>query len=228
MNKKIKNIIQLNSPGCRRESGFILLISLIILLVMMIASIGLMKSVEANNASSTNLALGQNSQLIADWGVERAFEWLNKNKSVLDDSSPDDGYFATSVGGSAVLNDKEWIGKASWDSAKVFDSTTNPSPPAGYTVRVLINRMCSATGAVNETGQSCSKGASSLSSGDGSELKIGSDTYGVGASGSNGGSVGGGSNYIVPGNVYYRVTVRVEGPKNTLSIIQSMITISPA
>jgi Tfp pilus assembly protein PilX len=216
-----------------KQQGSVLLISLVILLVMTIASIGLMRSVESGNVAAANISMGQNNQLIADWGVERGFEWLYTNRAILSENHEGNGYYAVKNGGNAALSDPKWLDLGNWAGAEVFDSSTSPATPVGYTVRILINRMCTNLGAVNSVGQSCAMGASSTSTSSCGSVKVAADgaaastaaAYGVGQNACSG-SGASGSNYIIPGNVYYRVTVRVEGPRNSLSVVQSMLTIA--
>jgi len=212
----------------RKQQGSILLVTIVIVLMMMIASIGLMRSVESGNVAAANIAMAQNNQLVADWGVERGFEWLYSNRTNLDNNNASSGYYAIHTVAGVFLNDTNWLDAAKWAGAKVYNSGTTPAPPAGYTVRVMINRMCANAGAVNASGQSCSKGATTTSSAGNSNIKIGGVEYGIGSAGAIGNSPDENStNYVVPGNVYYRVTVRVEGPRNSLSVVQSMLTVAP-
>ncbi len=212
----------------RKQQGSVLLISLVILLIMMIASIGLMRSVDSGNVAAANISMGQNNQFIADWGIERGFQWLYQNRTNLDNDDVSSGYYAMATTGGVTLSDSNWFASANWAGSKEYNSTTTPAPPAGYTVRVMINRICSIAGAVNGGGQSCSKGASTTSANSSSKVKVGGVDFDIGAIAGSGGSSGNdGANYAAPGNVYYRVTVRVEGPKNSLSVVQSMLTIAP-
>lgn len=223
------DMMNFQENGQHQQKGIVLIIVLVVLLVMLIAAIGLMRSVESGTAAAANLSMGQSSQLVADWGVERGFEWLYANRANLDNDNAANGYYSVRTGGGAVTNDTDWMDAANWGGGKTFNALTVPAPPAGYTVRVLVNRMCSATGPINANGQSCSTGASSTAlANNTSTVKIGNVSYAIGASAGAGGSTGGGANYNVPGNVYFRVTVRVEGPRNSLSVIQSMLTISPS
>lgn len=211
----------------RKQQGSILLVTIVIVLMMMIASIGLMRSIESGNVAAANIAMAQNNQLVADWGVERGFEWLYNNRTNLDNNNASNGYYAIHTVAGGFLSDANWLDAAKWAGAKVYNSGTTPAPPAGYTVRVIINRMCENAGAVNASGQSCSKGATTQSTSGSKKIKIGNAEYVIGAAAEAGGSAGGGAVYTVPGNIYYRVTVRVEGPRNSLSVVQSMLTVAP-
>lgn len=211
----------------RKQQGSILLVTIVIVLMMMIASIGLMRSIESGNVAAANIAMAQNNQLVADWGVERGFEWLYNNRTNLDNNNASNGYYAIHTVAGGFLSDANWLDAAKWAGAKVYNSGTTPAPPAGYTVRVIINRMCENAGAVNASGQSCSKGATTQSTPGSKKIKIGNTEYVIGTAAEIGGSAGGGAVYSVPGNIYYRVTVRVEGPRNSLSVVQSMLTVAP-
>ena len=103
---------------------------------------------------------------------------------------------------------------ATWDTA--FDPTTSniwtaatsrlvgAEDAAGNTMRYVIHRMCRDTGAVATTGPCVTI-----------------------SSGGTGSTKGGGSYGSKPltgsSQVYYRITVRTTGPKNTVSYVQAMI-----
>jgi type IV pilus assembly protein PilX len=76
---------------------------------------------------------------------------------------------------------------------------------SGNTVFYLINRLCSLTGTINGPGQTC---ATVAVSGTGSSQNA--PDY---------------SSYAlaVKNQVYYRVTTRVNGPKNTVSYVQAVL-----
>ena len=115
----------------RKQQGSILLVTIVIVLMMMIASIGLMRSVESGNVAAANIAMAQNNQLVADWGVERGFEWLYDNRTNLDNNNTSSGYYAIHTVAGGFLSDANWLDAAKWAGAKVYNSGTTPAPPAG-------------------------------------------------------------------------------------------------
>ena len=174
-----------------RQRGVVLFISLIVLVAMSLAGIAAWRSVSTGLLIAGNMAFQQGATLSADRGIEAARAWLTNaaNASLLtaDQAS---GYFS------------------SWDTtfnATTFNWTTlststGAADAAGNSIRYVIHRMCSSTGAYNlPPPQQC---VAILASG-GTILTEPSP----GLQGS-----------LQP---YYRVTVRVTGPRNTVSYVQS-------
>lgn len=228
-----------NSPKSAKylssQRGVILFITLIVLVAMTLAAIAMMRSVDTGNTIANNITFGQNNTLMGDWAIEQAFVWLDANKTNLDANRQDLGYYATREGGHAVLVDADWFDEDNWQNARVYDEDSEPAAPEGYRVAVLINRMCSLTGSVSGTNQECMRTAAAPPT-NAINLKVKTTdddddktVHKFNASGMlvAGGSAAGGAAYNIPGNIFYRVTVRIEGPRNSLSIIQSMAAISP-
>ncbi len=195
-----------------RQRGLSLLIAMIVLVVMSMAAIGLIRSVDTGILTAGNLAFRQSATHAADTGIEAARTWLLDNASALGGDSAANGYYATAMTGldltgnatSAANDDLQWNG-------------SQPTRPfclanlvAGNTVCYVIHRMCSAAGPLTAT--NCSS-----------------------KPGSRGGSSLGGTRpmqtYQPPSWAsvttfgYYRVTVRVAGPRNNISFVQAFVTI---
>lgn len=91
----------------------------------------------------------------------------------------------------------DWTASSAWTGAFCIDSCRADS--AGNKVYYLIHRMCTATGAAD-----ASRCAVVTSTSAGSSSVAGSTTF-------------------AGQRVYYRVTARTVGPRNTVSVVQSMI-----
>lgn len=202
-------------PAPRRaQSGVILFIALIVLVAMTLAGIALMRSVDTNVLVAGNLAFRQGATLAGDWGVEEARTWLNTNGgTTLYTSQPGvangTSYFANFqsgvdlIGVGTASDDFNWTGGGS--AARNLGND-----PAGNEVRYIIHRLCQFDGDPNSAAANCVK---FTGSGGGAAATTG--TKGV---------VGYGT-AALPGvsAVYYRVTVRVAGPRNTLSFVQAIL-----
>lgn len=215
----------------RAQHGVVLFIALIVLVAMSLAGIALMRSVDTNVLIAGNLAFRQGATMAGDWGVEDARRLLARNAKDPVTNAPltilnaDNPALAQDTGLPAVPN-PPWPGSAYWANWQAsFDLTGNtPSvaddfdwstarnmgtDAAGNQVSYVIHRLCDAAGDPNAGAVNCIKtsGAGGSASDDG--------TKGVVAYGS----------AALPGTstVYYRVTVRIVGPRNTVSYVQAVL-----
>ena len=192
----------------RAQQGVVLFVSLIILVAMTLAGIALMRSVDTNVLIAGNLAFRQANTMYADTGVEAARAWLTANTASLNNNQPGGAlhYWANYQEG---LN---FLGTAVAPAVN-YDWTqaaTVATPDPAYTISYVIHRLCGGSGAPSDAAAKCmqaSAGGGSGSSGLGTKGVV---TYGVQA---------------LPGisTIYYRVTVRVGGPRNTLSYVQAIL-----
>jgi Tfp pilus assembly protein PilX len=186
-----------------RQQGIVLFIALIVLVAMTLAGIAIVRSVDTGNLVSGNIAFRQAALASGDRGLDDAFTWLKNNLTtgVLDADSASDGYFAvvtepppTNPGGPP-----DWTAASVWASAKTVGTDSN-----GNTVSYVIHRMCSSAGPYNQVGTACAQ------------------TPRTGGAAGNGQGVGDNQFNANP-VVYFRVTVRVTGPRSTLAVLQSNV-----
>jgi type IV pilus assembly protein PilX len=195
----------------RRQRGVVLFVALIVMVAMSLAAIALIRSVDTTNAIVGNLAFRLASILPANASVEQAAAALFSDADIatvvhIPDKSinvPAENYFACRQGLPACGGPVE---DARGVPAVLQKKTTASALPKKFDanesdthVTYLIERMCLATGPA--TTGNCDlvppKGNPGNTLGDAES--------------------GGGS---VP---FYRVTVRVDGPKNTASFVQAML-----
>jgi len=192
----------------RAQRGVILFVALIVLVAMSLTGIALIRSVDTNVLVAGNLAFRQGATAAADWGVESARTYLkttiNANKAALDNDNPAAAYFATWQSGLDLVGTTTT--PFTWSGASQLVGTDS----AGNEVRYVLHRMCEASGASTTAGSNCVKSAGSGGA--------------TGTEGSTKGTVSY-STLALPAStvVYYRVTVRVLGPRNTLSFVQAML-----
>lgn len=190
----------------RTQRGTVMLLALILLVALSLAGIALVRSVSTSNIIAGNLAFHQAATHSADAGVEAAVAFLEANATgnTLHTS-------VTSGGGTKyVAQRQDPAAGQSWDafwSATLAGSgavNTLPTDAAGNTVSYVIHRLCNATGAPAYPG--CSSSPTDATSAGNSQI-------------------GGAVHLTSPRQIYYRVTARVTGPRNTLSYVQVIVAI---
>jgi len=179
-------------PSKHQQQGVVLFFALIALVVMSLAAVALIRSVDSNSMIAANISFKQSTMLSADSGVEAAIRWIEGNAGLLDADSLTNGYYATSLLDAKPLVDGAADGKASINA----DSQ-------GNSVSYVVQRMCQQAGIPKATTpQFCMSGPSvDLGCpGEYTNPKIPCDEWPT---------------------VFYRVTVKVVDKKNTLSYVQT-------
>jgi type IV pilus assembly protein PilX len=192
----------------RAQRGSVLLIALILLVAMSLAGIALIRSVSTSNIIAGNLAFQQAATHSADVGVETALTFLQTN------SGAGVATLHTSVltgGGTRYVARREdpaagqsW--DAFWSSSLAGSGAVNTitTDAAGNTVSYVIHRLCDNTGPPAYPGCSAPPIDTGLASS----------------------SMGSGLVHVAGDKqVYYRITARVTGPRNTLSYVQAIVAI---
>ena len=185
-----------------RQQGVVLFIALIVLVAMSLAGVAMVRSVDTSLGIAGNLAFKQSAIQGSDVGVREAYTWLSgKSSDVLKNNDAANGYFSAAP--SSVVEDWYDIGK--WGGAKLVNAGTPDA--AGNVTRYVIHRMCTEPGTTYNGTNGATPNVCALST----------PTSG----GSSGGSMAVGSAQFegIP-QLYYRITARVDGPRNTVSIVQ--------
>lgn len=191
----------------RRQAGVVLMVALIMLVAMTLAGLALIRSMDTSNLIAGNMAFQQSATHSADTGVETAIAWLEANKvgGALELLVSPVGFYAGNAAGYDPFN------AASWSSAKVCQLPMNggvcsaaaTANTSGNTVSFIIQRLCNANGV--QTAAQCATQPGS------------SSTYGN--------NEGAGEDQLKFSTaVYFRITVRVAGPRNTVSYVQSIVS----
>lgn len=190
------------SPALRRQRGVVLFISLIILVAMSLAGIALMRGVDTNVTIAGNLAFKQGATAAGDLGVETARTWLlaNSGGSALYNDNAGSAYYATFQSNVDLLGTDPARTDFNWSTGVLVGPDA-----AGNSMRYVIHRLCDAAG--DPAGVNCLKAAGSSSS----------------TSGTRGAASFGAFAISVPASTYYRITVRVTGPRNTTSYVQAVV-----
>lgn len=182
-----------------RQRGAVLMVVLVALVAMMISVIALSRSTDTNQLVAGNLAFRNAAVHSSDAGVLGAVQWLQSTVGTptLNASDPARGYFATVI-------EPNWDDPALWTACAGCQIAGDA---AGNTVQWLVHRMCSAEGNPNDPGVSCSL------------LTAGS------AAAAGGSYAGDATNFTGTAQNYYRVTVRVVGPRNTSTLVQAFVSL---
>ena len=201
----------MNRAVRRAQEGVVLFIALIVLVAMSLAGVALMRNVDTGTVIAGNLAFRQSAMHVADIGVEAGRNWLmnvSPMATLYNDQPGIAGgaaYFANWGENVDLLgNDVDPLKvDYNWNNAMVV---TSPAPPSGYEVRYVIHRLCKQTGdpasitCVKQTGNTTSVASGTK----------GAASFGVYA-------------ISVPTNALYRITVRVKGPRNSISYVQAVV-----
>ena len=193
-----------------RERGIVLPITLIVLVVMTLAGTAVIRSTDTSGLIAANLAFRNAAIHSGDIGIEEAVQWLETNKgSLLFSHSPADGYSAQSQNPLTLADDSN--DPQSWPEfwTEVIEPTarirTLPTDAAGNSVTYAIQRLCNLEGEPGSTAIACATPPVDTSSGSGKGTGV--------------------IPYRASTQVYYRITCRIIGPKNTLAYVQAIVVI---
>jgi Tfp pilus assembly protein PilX len=194
----------------RSQEGVVLLIALITLLAMTLAGIGIMRSIDTGTMVAGNIGFRQAAVASGDAGIEAGRAWLMANQTILNADNPAYGYYSTrqdslDITGNRTeggLDGVDWGGSDPTQPTKAIQVASDGS---GNTIYYIVHRMCSIPGSINASGQSC---ATVTASGIGSSQDAPDySTYGL----------------KIRNQIYYRITSKVAGPKNTVSFVQAVV-----
>lgn len=182
------------------QRGAVLMVVLVALVAMLISVIALSRSMDTQHLLAGNLAFRNSTVHSSDAGVQGAVTWLQATVGTptLNTTAPQNGYFA-------AAGEPDWDDEAFWNGCAAC--TVGPGDAAGNRVQWVIHRMCSTEGNPNAALNSCS-------------------LSGPGPAAAQGGSFASDAvNFPGSGQNYYRVTVRVSGPRNTSTLVQAFLTL---
>lgn len=196
--------------GRSRQGGVVMMVALVVLVVMTLAGIGLMRSMDTTNLIAGNMAFKQSATHSGDSGVEIAIAWLEANKAFLNAPQPV-GYTPMTPSNTGL-----GLGQAYWDGLKASGvcnlpmvggvcSATAELNPVGNRVSFMIQRLCKDAGPPNPVSCPLAPGTlltSGENEGAGEDLPPPTATA-----------------------LYYRITVRVEGQRNAVSFVQAIVSL---
>ena len=189
----------------QRQRGVVLVFALIALLALMFAGIAIVRSVDTANLISGNMAFRQAALQSSDIGVEAAFIALPNIVATSKDANIANQYYALrqTVDGSGVPTTINWANVSCRDNANAVVTCSSQE----YQVKYIIDRMCD-----QQTNNSTT--ISDIQGYCFADINTGK-----------GGSKGAFSAVFTSADaVYYRVTVQVTGPRNTVAYVQALIS----
>jgi Tfp pilus assembly protein PilX len=201
--KTPRNFRMQRSP--RRQQGIVLLIALTVLVAMSLAGVALVRSVDNTVVIAGNLSFKQASLQVADRGANDAVQWLIAQNQfippVLQDDNNAAGYFSAKP-----PSEPDWFNGTTWNGAITINGGLPDS--SGNVVQYLIHRMCTTPGAMAGAGNNqCGQFYPPTTKQESNSKSVGAFKY-EGAS-----------------QLYYRITTRVQGPRNNITITQTNVLI---
>jgi type IV pilus assembly protein PilX len=196
-----------------RQKGVALLITLIMLVVMTLAAIALMRSVDTTNLVAGNLAFQQTSYHAADTGTEQAIAYLYTVPNIQCDGTIASDPCATGYKSFHQPLLEPPTAGVTWES---FWNSMVGGPgvvaltnlPTGYSGAFVIEALCASPGQ-----QNCTIGTTTTTTTTPQGQDMGSQARNF-------------SNTTNTTNIrYYRITTRVEGPRNSVGYVQAMIAL---
>jgi Tfp pilus assembly protein PilX len=194
------------------QQGMVLFIALIVLVAMTLAGIALVRSVDTANVIAGNLAFKQATLQAADLGVEAAVTALptiiagsvdTNLTPAASSTNPNYWYYATrrETDAYAVPTQKQY-GAAGAATAINWTQVPVAQTLSGNSVQIVIDRLCRGPTPVTDLMGQCFADPPATG---GDSDKFGSSFSGTPI-------------------VYYRLTARVAGPRNTVSMVQAILS----
>lgn len=180
----------------RSQSGYMLLLVLVVLVAMMVSGIAMVRSMDTGQLVAGNMAARNGTINSADLGIQQAvaFIQLHASDGVLNADVPASGYYSNG-------DDRAWTDSSFWAAC----ATCTSVDAARNTVSWAISRMCMIAGNPSGTGNYCASLNGSASNGG----SYSSDAF----------NFNGSPKYV------YRITVQVINPRNSSSISQAFVTL---
>lgn len=190
----------------RTQRGTMLIIALIVLVSLTLAGVAMMRSVDTASIVAGNIAFKQSTVVASDQGIQAAYGWLtgvSGSATLYNDGvngTTSQGYVA-----SVAANESAswWDDPVVWGTA--YQVNGGFADASGNIIYYLIHRMCPPALTGKAPNSSCASTADSVTvSGEGIDQST--------------------ANFFTrPPAYHYRITVRSQGPRNSVSIVQTMI-----
>lgn len=186
------------------QNGVALFIVLIVLVAMSIGGIALMRSVETSSLVSGNLAFKMSALHATDIAVEKAITDFPGIVSTSADANFQAGCATAtaSPNGCRYYPILQAVDAKGVPTAINWNYVRSTEPLAGYKVQYVIDRLCNGPAPVTDLIGKCL-----------SDAPLGGGSHKAGA-----------PKFTGATTVFYRVTVRVEGPRSTESFAQVIIS----
>jgi Tfp pilus assembly protein PilX len=200
---RTRDFAPVRAPLRAGQRGIVLVIALIVMVALSLAGIALMRSVDTSTAVVGNLAFTQASTLPANLAVEEAVAALFEDELVanVNQDLPAQNYYATRQND----EDARGIPEVLTTKAKASALARVLNPGYGNEVRYVIERMCAPGIPVTPSRADLVKHCDMLPPKPSGTTSMETDKI------------------ELPRIPLYRLTVRVDGPRNTVSFLQAML-----
>jgi type IV pilus assembly protein PilX len=184
------------------QHGMVLIVALIVLVAITIAGAAMMRSVDTSTLVAGNLAFQQAATHAADKGVEQAIAMLNQRAldGTLHNDDRSNGYVARRTSDENPRPGQSW--QQFWQDALAPLARDAGQDQFKNHVYYIVHRECAQSRPASET-QCVSSPANTAASNNSQRINP--------------------LNYRASTSVYYRITVRVVGPRRTESYVQSYV-----
>jgi type IV pilus assembly protein PilX len=201
------------------QRGVVLLFTLIALVILLVASIALVRSLNTSLFTAGNIGFKRDlqnqgeravNQVLTAFDAGGALASIEKRKDHLPNSNYSASFLTTNAYGIPDI-----LSKSDTDFAAVWSAPDIDVADQKIKVRYVVDRLCNSTGDEQDLGAGgCILADNAASPGtSASNLQNAEKSLGVGLAGA------------VPISVVYRISIRVTGPRNTQSFFQSTFTV---
>lgn len=182
-------------PSRGRQQGVVLFIALIVLVAMTLAGVAMVRSIDTANIVAGNLSFRQQTVSAGDGGIQTAFAWLaaQTEATLMNDGDPN------TTGYYSSSQELDWFNDDTWDGGVTYTDAQ------GNSVSYIIQRLCDTADTPQADAQCARITSSTAGATTGGSMRVGAPVY------------------VGNPQLGYRITVRVVGPRNTISVVQSMV-----
>lgn len=204
-----------------RQRGVVLLFGLVVMVALAVAALAIVRSVTTGTQVMGAIAFKNDATAAAAAGAEAAVKWIQANAggSGLDSDRANVGYYASSMDAldatgnvsdsSAPLRIVKWGGRCESASGAYLNCNTFPSEPIivnGNQVQWVITRLCAGPGSPGGSNPCAMPPKATVNHVNDRSEVTGNNRF-----------------KDVTGTPYFRIIVRAEGPRNTVSTIEQLV-----
>lgn len=212
------SLLRMHGGARSRQRGASLLFSLMAVVLVSLSAVALIRSVDTGSLVVGNLGFKQDATVSSAQAAEQAIAWLQANSTALNQNATGGAYYATSLDNLDPTGKNTTMSVVDWVNGNCASNGPNCVIPSGQIdsrgnkSRYVIARMCSAPGDPNGKDAMgnpvvCSKPpkASTSDAVERTELEAG------------------GRMTLTNVGPFYRIIVRTEGARNTVSLTETIV-----
>jgi type IV pilus assembly protein PilX len=211
-----------------RQSGVVLLFALIALVIMLVGSVAIMRSLNSSLFNVGNIAFKRDMSNQAERVIGLVLADMQAGGDLASSEARGDHLTENNYSAQILSTNRQGIPLALLDD-DLFDGVGDLGndielEDQGLKIRYVVDRLCNSTGEDAVLGPAncvLSEGAAPAG---GNNFTMNSAEVSQNTAGAGGGGATGGKS-AVPLQVVYRVSIRVSGPRNTLSFFQTTFSL---